>query len=196
MTVETGDRTDSELSLNTIGKQQWAKDTETQMTTTDVDRAWNLMKSIRFCMLTTGANATLRSRPMGAFVRPKQTAIYFFADKRAHIDDDVSQQPQVHLMFADPHRQKYVSAFGTGQVNSDPQTIKDLWSIPAKVWWKRPGNPNICIIKVVLHEAEYWDAPGNLLSNAKIAVALATGRHPDAGEHKRVTFTLAGTIGA
>jgi len=163
------------------------------VTKPDVDRAWALMKSLRFCMLTTGTGTSLRSRPMGAFVRPNETAIYFFADTRAHIDDDIRQYPQLHLAFADPHRQKYVSVFGTGQVSSDPLTIKDLWSIPAKIWWDRPDNSNICIIKVVPHEAEYWDAPGNLISNLKIAFALATGTHPDPGDHKRVTFSTAGT---
>ena len=157
--------------------------------TSDVDRAWTLMKSIRFCMLTTGTGALLRSRPMGAFLRPEQVAIYFFADRRAHIDDEIRQEERVHLSFADPHRQKYVSIFGIAQIDEDPQTLNKLWSIPAKAWWHKPDNPNICIIKVVPREAEYWDAPGNLVSNLKIALALATAKYPDAGDHKKIMFT-------
>ena len=164
--------------------------------TSDVDRMWKLMKSIRFCMLATGAGATIRYRPMGAFVRPEELAIYFFADRRAHIDDEIRERPLVHLTFADPHRQKYVSISGVAQISVDPRTLKDLWSIPAKVWWRKPENPNICVIKVVPHEGEFWDAPGNLVSNLNIAFALATGRYPDAGEHKQVKFKHAENISA
>jgi general stress protein 26 len=74
--------------------------------TSDVDHVWKLMKSTRFCMPITGTGNTIRSRPMGAFVRPEELAIYFFADRRAHIDDEIRERPLVHLTFADPHRQK------------------------------------------------------------------------------------------
>lgn len=164
------------------------------MSKSDVDHAWKLMKSIRFCMLTTGIGSASRSRPMGAFVRPEELAVYFFADRRAQIDDEIRQQSQVQLAFADPHRQKYVSISGIAEISVDPLTLKRLWSIPAKVWWHKPENPNICIIKVVLQEGEYWDAPGNLVSNLNIAFALATGRYPDAGEHKQVKFQEAANV--
>jgi hypothetical protein len=37
-------------------------------------------------------------------------------------------------------------------------------------------------------EAEYWDAPGNLVSSVKVAFALVTGAHVDYGEHKKVSL--------
>ena len=35
-------------------------------------------------------------------------------------------------------------------------------------------------------DAEYWDAPGTLISAFKVAFALATGQHLDPGEYKKV----------
>jgi len=53
------------------------------------------MESIRFCMLSTWTGTKLRSRPMGAFLRRDERAIYFFTDVRAHKDEEVQEYPQV-----------------------------------------------------------------------------------------------------
>jgi general stress protein 26 len=141
---------------------------EDQMADHDIERVWQ------------------HSRPMGAFVRPEEGAIYFFTDERAHKDEQIRQYPRVSLAFADTGGQKYLSVSGTAEISSDREKIEDLWAIPAKVWWKTPDNPNIRLIKVTPIEAEYWDAPGNLVSSFSVAFALATGGYPQVGEHKKV----------
>ena len=89
--------------------------------------------------------------------------------------------------FASPSRtpedRNTYQYLGRAEVSFDRSKIKELWSIPAKVWWDSPDDPNICVIKVTPEEAEFWDAHGTLLSNVKMAIALATGSHLDAGEH-------------
>lgn len=156
------------------------------MSVENIDRVWELMESVLFCMLSNWDGKKIHSRPMGAFIRRKEGAIYFFTDARAHKDNEIQQYPTVSLAFADIGGQKYVSVSGTAQLSSDRNKIKELWSIPAKVWWKTPDDPNIRLIKVTPGEAEYWDAPGNLISDFKVAFALASGSYPDAGEYKRV----------
>jgi len=152
----------------------------------DVERAWELMEKVRFCMFSTWNGSKLRSRPMGAFVRRQEGAIYFFTDVRAHKDEEIRRYPQVCLAFADTAGQKYVSVSGTAQISSDRAKLHELWSIPAKVWWEGPDDPNVRLIKFIPEDAEYWDAPGNLMSNMKMVFALAAGRHPDAGDHQKV----------
>jgi len=149
---------------------------------------WSLMESVRFCMLSTWSGREVRSRPMGAFVRRNEGAIYFLNDRRAHKDEEIAQYPQVGLCFADTHAQYYVSASGQGEISSDRAKIRELGSLPAKLWWDSPEDPDIRLLKVTPHTAEFWDAPGNLVSNLKVAFALATGAHIDAGEHKKVGF--------
>ena len=156
------------------------------MAESDVDPVWRMMESIRFCMLSNWSGTKLHSRPMGAFVRRDEATIYFFTDERAHKADEIRQYPQVNLAFADTTGQKYLSVSGTAEISGDQAKIKDLWAIPAKVWWKTPDNPNICLIKVRPTEAEYWDTPGNLIADFKVAFALVTGGYPDAGKHKKV----------
>ncbi|MBV8566224.1 MAG: pyridoxamine 5'-phosphate oxidase family protein [Methylobacteriaceae bacterium] len=158
------------------------------MADTDADRAWELMEKLRFCMFSSWTGARIHSRPMGAFVAREENAIYFFTDVRAHKDEEIAKHPQVCLGFADSRGQKYVSVNGTAEVTPDRGKIHDLWSIPAKAWWKSPDDPNIRLIRVTPHEAEYWDSPGNIISSIKFAFAVATGSRPDAGQHEKVAL--------
>src|SRR3954467_8789480 len=43
----------------------------------DVDKAWDLMEEVQICMLVTHDGSNLRARPMGAYVRRHENAIYF-----------------------------------------------------------------------------------------------------------------------
>ena len=156
------------------------------MAENDVERVWELIASIWICMLSTWNGNRLHSRPMGAFVRRNENAVYVLADRRRHKGDEIHQYPQVCLAFAETRGQKYVSISGIAEVSFDREKIKELWSIPAKVWWDSPEDPNICVIKVKPEEAEFWDAHGTLLSNVKMAIAVATGSQIDAGEHRKV----------
>ncbi len=153
-----------------------------------IDRVWELMESVRFCMFSTWNGSKLRSRPMGAFVQRQEGCIYFFTDVRAHKDEEIREFPKVCLAFADTGGQKYVSVSGTAEIISDRRKIEELWSIPVKIWWKSPDDPNIRLIRVRPVDAEYWDTPGNVISSIKVAFALLTGAHVHYGEHEKTSL--------
>jgi general stress protein 26 len=155
----------------------------------DVERVWELMKSISFCLLTNWDGHILHSRPMGPVLRHEENAIYFFTDASAHKDDEIARFPQVCLGFADTSSQKYVSVSGTAEIMADVDKMKELWTISAKAWWRSADNPDVRLIKVTPQQAEFWDAPGNLMSNLRIALSLMKGRPPShIGEHQKVSF--------
>jgi general stress protein 26 len=154
----------------------------------NIDRVWKLMESVRFCMFSTWNGSELRSRPMGAFVRRQEGMIYFFSDVRAHKDEEITRYPSVCLAFADAGAQKYVSVSGTAEIVSDRAKVEELWSIPTKLHWNSPDDPNILLIKVTPRDAEYWDTPGNVVSSFKVAFELATGKHVSYGDHEKVSF--------
>ncbi|MBN9584028.1 MAG: general stress protein [Afipia sp. 62-7] len=157
-------------------------------TTNDADRVWELAQKISIAMLTGWDGHNLHSRPMGAHVVPDENAFYFLADRRHHKDDDIRNYPTVCLAFADPGSQTYVSITGEAAVSGDRGKIKELWNVWAKAWWDSPDDPNICVLKVTPREAEYWDAPGKIVSSVKMAVAAATGNRPDMGENRKVAM--------
>jgi general stress protein 26 len=154
----------------------------------DVERVWALMEKIGFAMLVTHDGSKLRARPMGAYVRRNENAIYFLTDARRHKDEEIARDPNVNLSFADTGAQKYISLAGTATISNDRAMIKELFSTPAKAWWNGPDDPNIRLLKVTPDDAEFWDAPGTVTSYVKMAVAAATGSRPDLGDNRKVSM--------
>jgi general stress protein 26 len=157
-------------------------------TANDIDRAWNLMDKIGFAMLVTRDGGNLRARPMRAFVAREDNAIYMLTDARRHKDEEIARDPGINLSFADAGDQKYVSVTGTAAVSNDRAKIKELFSTPAKAWWDSDDDPNIRVLKVSPHDAEFWDTPGSVISYVKMAAAAMTGTRPDIGTNRKVAI--------
>lgn len=157
-------------------------------TAADIDRAWNLMEEIGFAMLVTRDSGKLRARPMRAFVERKGNAVYMLTDARRHKDEEIAHDPEINLSFADAGDQKYVSVTGTAAVSNDRAKIKELFSTPAKAWWDSADDPNIRVLKVSPHDAEFWDTPGSVISYVKMAAAAMTGARPDIGTNRKVAI--------
>lgn len=154
----------------------------------DAERVWDMMKNISICMLANWNGHELHARPMGAYVRPQEEAIFFLTDLRRHKDDEIAEFPQVCAAFADTSGQKYVSVSGRAEISNDRAKIRELWSTPAKAWWDSPDDPNIRVLKLTPYEAEYWDSPGTVVSYVKMAAAAVTGKRPDMGDNRKVAM--------
>ena len=152
----------------------------------DADRVWELMTSISICMLTTHDGELIRSRPMGAFVRREEDAVYFLTDARRHKDEEILQNPNVCLAFADG--QRFASVTGRATVSRDGGMIRELWSTPAKAWWDNPDDPNIRLLTVTPNDAEFWEGPGKVVGTIKMLAAAATRTRPDMGENRKVAM--------
>lgn len=152
----------------------------------DASRAWDLMKDIGFCMLCTKDGNDVRARPMSAHVVKAENAIYFLTDVRGHKDDEVSSNTNVTLAFANPSGQKYVSLIGEGRISNDRAKIRELWSTPAKAWWKDENDPNIRVLTVTPHGAEFWDSPGTVVSYVKMVAAALSDSRPEIGKTAKV----------
>ncbi len=154
----------------------------------DTERVWELMKKIGICMLASWDGKELQARPMGAYVRPEEDAVFFLADRRHHKDDDIKTYGKVCLAFSDTNGQKYVSVAGNAEVLDDRSKIKELWGIPTKAWWSSPDDPNIRLLKITPIDAQYWDAPRSAIAYVKMATAALTGTRPNMGENRKVTM--------
>lgn len=152
----------------------------------DIDRVWELMHKIGFCMLSTRDGDDIRSRPMAAYVSRDEHAVYFLSDAQSHKDDEIAADPHVGLAFADASHQKYVSVTGRAEISNDRGKIRELWGTPAKAWWDSPDDPNIRVLKISPKDAQYWDSPGPTVSFIKMAAAAVSGRRPDIGDNAKV----------
>ena len=149
---------------------------------------WDLASKISIAMFASWDGRNPHARPMHAHIAQDENAIYFLADKTNHKTEDLEKYSTVCLAFSDVSDNKYVSIAGDVTVSNDRAKIKELWTPWAKAWWTSPDDPNICVLKVVPTQAEYWDTPGKIISSIKMAVAAATGSRPNIGENKKVAL--------
>jgi general stress protein 26 len=154
----------------------------------DLDRVWELMKKIEFAMLVTRDGAKLRARPMSAYLDRDSNAIFFLTDAGRHKDDEIARDSNVNLSFADAAHHKFVSVTGTAAVSNDRAKIRELFSTSAKAWWESADDPNIRVLKIVPDDAEFWDAPGQVVSYVKMATAAMTGKRADLGDNREVAM--------
>jgi general stress protein 26 len=125
----TGGRNDPAIEVVVVTKRH-----ANEEIMADSDRVWELMKKISICMLASWDGRELHARPMGAYVRREDNAIYFLSDARRHKDEEIRQYSKVCLAFADTGGQDYVSLSGHAEVSSDRAKIRELWGTPAKAW--------------------------------------------------------------
>jgi general stress protein 26 len=154
------------------------------MAASDADRVWELMGRTSVCMLTTHDGGKIRSRPMAAFVRHEDDAVYFLTDAQDHNEEEIRDNPNVGLGFADG--QKFVSVTGYAAISQDKAKIHELWSTGAKAWWDSPDDPNIRLLTVTPDDAEFWEGPGKL-GTIKLAAATPHAR-PDYAAHQKTVM--------
>lgn len=150
-----------------------------------------IIKDIRIAMLVTIDGRGLpNSRPMATQGNEFTGTLWFFTDKNAPKVRDIANNPSVNVVYVKTASESYLSVIGTADIDHDRDRMRAMWSDWMKAWFDSAEDPDLCLIRVVAQEAEYWDTPGgkvaSLLSLVKGAV---TG---DAGDmesdHKRVSF--------
>ena len=106
-----------------------AKQQETSMSQDQiVDRVWELIKKIDFCMFVTWDGEHQQSRPLSARPDRDAHAIYFLVSDKSSKNWQIDTYPAVNLSFADTGAMKFVSISGTAAISNDRAKIADLWS--------------------------------------------------------------------
>jgi len=154
-----------------------------------IDKLKGLLESIDFAMLTTIADGgRLRSRPMSTQEMDENGDLWFFTSDRTHKIEEIEADNRVNVAYSQPDDNTYISVFGRAEVVKDRQKIEDLWNPVYKAWFPDGlDDPALCLLKVSVEEAEYWDS-----SNSKVVQvvgfvkALATGERADGGDYGRI----------
>lgn len=155
----------------------------------DVEKLQKMIKGIDFCMLTTTCeDGSLVSRPMSVNGDVEADGdLWMFTYGHSHKVEEAKAHSQVNVSFADIKNHNYVSVSGTAELVRDKAKIKELWKPEFKAWFSEGvDTPDIALLKVSAHKAEFWDAPNSLMSNIITLARIATGQPIDMGENKRV----------
>jgi len=114
--------------------------------------------------------------------------IWFFTSDNTHKIEEIEAQPKVNVAYAKPDDNTYVSVSGTAEVSKDRAKIEELWNPILKAWFPDGlDDPSLCLLKINIDQAEYWESPsGTLVQLFGFVKALATGESADWGENKKI----------
>ena len=142
----------------------------------------DLLSDVRTCMLTTvDTDGTPWSRPMALQDAEFDGDLWFFTYKDSEKLEHIRRNRKVSVAVAQPGESTFITLAGRALVVHDDAKARELWSEQARAWF--PGGPesdSLCLIKVEVVRAEYWDSPSNALVMAfGYAKAVLTGEPPE-----------------
>ncbi len=157
----------------------------------EVKNLGEIIKGIKFAMLTTvETDGTLHSRPMTTQDAEFDGDLWFFTRADAPKVEESEQHNQVNVSFADPDASKFVTASGTATLVRDRAKLEQYWKAAYKVFF--PGgleDPELALLKVSVHTAEYWDSANTKIGRAfNFAAAFLTKDPSKLGKHAKVGF--------
>jgi general stress protein 26 len=155
----------------------------------DVKKLAELIQDINMAMLTTvDKDGSLRSRPMSVQEKEFDGNLWFFTQDNSPKADEIQREHEVNLSFSKPEDNRYVSVSGRATISHDKNLMKELWNLAYKAWFPEGlDDPNICLLKVRVTKAEYWDSPGNAVIHLiGFVKALATGEEYEPGENEKI----------
>jgi general stress protein 26 len=160
--------------------------------TGEISRLAELAKGIRIAMLTTvDEEGHFISVPMAQQEVEFDGDLWFFAERDSRVVRNLTLNPHVGVTLSSSDT--WISIDGEGEVVQDPAKASELWNSWVEAWLPQgPDDPNVVLIKVTGHGAEYWDTPGgraaSILSFAK---AKITGKRYEGAENERVDLDSA-----
>lgn len=165
-----------------------AEDTHTE----EIKKLADIMKDIRFAMLTTAEpDGSLHSRPMATQEVEFDGDLWFFTAAHSGKVWETDQHHQVNVAFSDPSKNSYLSASGTAVLVRDRKKIEELWKPVLKTFFpKGLDDPELSLLKVTVEKAEYWDAASSLIGRAiNFARAYVSKDASKLGDHAKVDLT-------
>ena len=157
----------------------------------DMEKLKDVIDGMDTAMFTTvSGDGSLASRPLRMQEIDEDGAMWFVTDRGSHKADEIHAHPQVNVSFVAPQDNTYVSISGRATVLFDKARLHDLWS-PAMMVFYPDGldDPDLCVLRVDMESAEYWDSPGGLVGNALyLAMAAVTGDAGVLSENRSMDF--------
>jgi general stress protein 26 len=149
-----------------------------------------LIKDVQVAMLTTIDWGVLRSRPMQTQEAEFDGTLWFFTSTDTHKTEEIEKDRRVNVSYAAPDSNTYVSVSGTAEIVSDRAKIEELWNPILKAWFpKGLEDSTLCLLKVTVEQAEYWDSPSStVVQVVGFVQALVTGERADGGDHGKVNL--------
>ncbi len=153
-----------------------------------IEKLKELTEGIDFCMLTTVDAGQLRSRPMSTQELDEHGNLWFFTSEQTHKVEEIEKDDRVNAAYSKPEDDTFVSVSGRATVEKNRAKIEELWDPILKAWFPEGlDSPDLCLLKVDIESAEYWEAEsGKLVEIAGFVKALVTGTSAEWGANEKI----------
>lgn len=165
------------------------------VSTSDPNTLWELIKDIRFSMLTHRHNdGMLYSHPLTTQNKAldQGSVLYLLIFEKSELARCLRQDGNVNMSYASPDDDRYVSIAGIARVTHDPAKVEQFWSPAAQDWFPGgPTDPDLALLAVEISHAEHWDVEeSRIKQHFKMAKVAQTGEQPPyPSGHKEVNMT-------
>lgn len=147
-----------------------------------------MMKDIKIGSLTTIAERGLVSRPMAMQETEFDGDLWFLTFRDTPKIKEITADPRVNVSFSDDD-ENYVSISGRAEVLEDPEKKKDLWNKAFETIFNTEyDDPNLVLIKVHAHGAEYWESGSKVRAAYQFVANLVGDKEHDLGENESVNL--------
>ena len=149
-----------------------------------------LIKDIQMAMLTTIDGGVLRARPMATQDTDFNGELWFFTSDKTHKVAEIEKDNRANVSYSKPNDNVYVSVSGAVSIVKDREKIEELWNPAYKAWFPDGlDDPTICLLKINVEQAEYWDSPSSTIVHiVGFVKALVTGERAQGGENEKITL--------
>jgi general stress protein 26 len=139
-------------------------------------------------MLTTMDEGHLRSRPMSTQKFEFDGDLWFFTSDQTHKIEEIERNNRVNVSYSNPPENRFVSVSGVAEIVKDRAKIEELWDPFLKAWFPMGlDDPTLCLLKVAVEKAEYWELPtGALVHVAGFVKSLVTGKEAEWGDNEKI----------
>ncbi|MFC6101137.1 pyridoxamine 5'-phosphate oxidase family protein [Olivibacter domesticus] len=170
--------------MDSINKQQEEENIKNLAGDEAIKKVKELVEIAEACFFCTDLNKVgvpLSIRPMSVQKVDDEGNLWFLSAKDSHKNEELSNDPFVHLLFQGSRYSDFLNIYGLASVSDDKKKIDELWVPILKTWFTEgKDDPRITVIKVEPTEAYYWDNKhGNAIAFAKQSIGSIFGKTID-----------------
>ena len=149
-----------------------------------LDKMKEMIGSINICMFITNSKESNHVRPMATTKAEANGTLWFFAKLSSPKMSDIKKDNNVQLLYSHPGKDSYLDVLGKAYVETSREKIEQYWTPLAKAWFPDGiDDPEICLLKVEVDSAYYWDSgTSKMVSFFKMVTAAVTGKQVAEGE--------------
>lgn len=126
----------------------------------EIKKVAKMMRSLDFCMLTTSADGTFRSRPMSNNGEVEFDGdVWFFSATDSRKVSEIAADARVQLTYSDLERFLFIAMTGEAEIIRDVAKKKALWLAELEQWFENgPESDDVVLLKVTPTTVAYWSA--------------------------------------